>query len=128
MSKQSQRTKDLMAFDCDLDCVSADSVSVHTAVTALTCFQYGQRSLPTWLPECPTIPLDFPYSHTSHRHHYQQRPLSRRTPISFFSLVFSSVYAVIVCPSVCPSQVGVLRRRLNNLGSRRQRCTIAKGL
>jgi len=39
----------------------------------------------------------------------------------------SAVYAVIVCPSVHLSQVGVLPRRIN-LGSRKQRHTIAQGL
>jgi len=38
----------------------------------------------------------------------------------------SAVYAVIVCLSVCPSQVGVLQRRLD-LGSHKQRHTIARG-
>jgi len=39
----------------------------------------------------------------------------------------SAVLAVIVCPSVCLSQIGVLLRLLN-LGSRKQRRTIAQGL
>jgi len=39
----------------------------------------------------------------------------------------SAVYAVIVCPSVCLSQVGVLLRRLNP-GSGKQRRTIVQGL
>jgi len=37
------------------------------------------------------------------------------------------VYAVVVCLSVCLSQVGVLLKRLN-IGSRKQRRTIAQGL
>jgi len=39
----------------------------------------------------------------------------------------SAVYAVIVRLSVCLSQVGVLLKRLN-VGSRKQRRTIAQGL
>jgi len=55
----------------------------------------------------------------------------------FWSIVFtarrhgSAVYAVVVCLSVCLSlsvcQVGVLLKRLN-VGSRKQRHTIAQGL
>jgi len=37
----------------------------------------------------------------------------------------SAVYAIVVCLSVCLSQVGVLLRRLN-VGSRRQRHMIAQ--
>jgi len=42
-------------------------------------------------------------------------------------LYATSLCAVIMCPSVRPSQVGVLPR-LINLGSRKQRHTIAQGL
>ena len=39
----------------------------------------------------------------------------------------SAVLATALCPSVCPSQVGVLLKRLN-VGSHKQHRTIAKGL
>ena len=39
----------------------------------------------------------------------------------------SAVYAMVVCLSVRPSQVGVLLKRLN-IGKRKQRRTIAQGL
>jgi len=39
----------------------------------------------------------------------------------------SAIYAVIVCPSVRLSQVGVVQRCLN-LGSHKQRHTTAQGL
>ena len=39
----------------------------------------------------------------------------------------SAVLAMAVCPSVCPSQVGVLLKRLN-VGSHKQHHTIAQGL
>ena len=39
----------------------------------------------------------------------------------------SAVLAMALCPSVCPSQVGVLLKRLN-VGSHKQDHTIAQGL
>jgi len=46
-------------------------------------------------------------------------------PVIFTARRHSAVYAVVVCLSVCLSQVSVLLKRLN-IGSRKQRHTIAQ--
>jgi len=43
------------------------------------------------------------------------------------SAVYAVVMCVSVCLSVCLSQIGVLLK-WRNVGSRKQRCTIAQGL
>jgi len=50
-------------------------------------------------------------------------------PLSFFTArcYVSAVLAVALCPSVCPSQVGVLLKRLN-VGSHKQHHTIPQRL
>jgi len=60
---------------------------------------------------------------------YQKVTMHWKMFIRFFSArrYANAVYAVIVCPSVCPSVTSRCFRRLN-LGSRKQRRTITQGL
>ena len=54
------------------------------------------------------------------------KPHVRSSPIFTARCYASAVLAISLCPSVCPSQVGVLLTRLN-VGSHKQHHTIAQG-
>jgi len=84
--------------------------------------------------DCRTLCLNFtpwqpmkPLHETWRIRLYHRMALYRRFYRAMLCIRGTSHGPVSVCPSVCPSQVGVLLKRLN-VGSHKQHHTIAQGL